>query len=187
MYVCKYTYICTYMYICIHIYICMFVCLLAVRSTRGSSESLRSHLGHPIPPMQVSTDRRHTHADDRLLVSSSSSAWVCLLSVLTYMGGIGCPRCDCRDGLAGAPCTANCNQTHFWCSLYTFLMQAAAGKLECYSALKDLAVWGECSRADIYIYLFLFVFTLILLHMKWHIFAYVPTPDSSSDHVYIQT
>ena len=45
-------------------------------------------------------------------------------------------------------------------------MQAAAGKLERYSALKDLPVWGECSRVDIYIYLFLFVFTLILLYMK---------------------
>jgi len=45
-------------------------------------------------------------------------------------------------------------------------MQAVAGKLERYSALKDMAVRGECSRADMYIYLFLFVFTLILLHMK---------------------
>ena len=45
-------------------------------------------------------------------------------------------------------------------------MQDAAGKLERYIALKDLAVRGECSRADIYIYLCLFVFTLILLYMK---------------------
>jgi len=45
-------------------------------------------------------------------------------------------------------------------------MKAAAGKLERYSALKDLAVREECSLADIYIYLCLFVFTLILLHLK---------------------
>jgi len=41
--------------------ICHFICKIS---------SLRSHLGHPIPPMQVSTDRRHTHADDELLTSS---------------------------------------------------------------------------------------------------------------------
>jgi len=40
--------------------------------------------------------------------------------------------------------------------------EAATGGLEGDSALKDLAVRGECSRADMYIYLCLFVFTLIL-------------------------
>jgi len=44
--------------------------------------------------------------------------------------------------------------------------ETANGELERYSALKDLAVREECSRADIYIYLCLFVLTLILLHMK---------------------
>jgi hypothetical protein len=39
------------------------------------------------------------HNACRLLVSSSSSAWVCLLSVLTCMGGMGCPRCDRRDDI----------------------------------------------------------------------------------------
>ena len=39
------------------------------------------------------------HNACRLLLSSSSSAWVCLLSVLTCMGGMGCPRCDRRDDI----------------------------------------------------------------------------------------
>jgi len=65
--------------------------------------------------------------------------------------------------------------------------ETAAGKLERYSAPKDLAVRGECLRADIYIYLCLFVFTLILLRMKWHIFVYVPTPVNSFNHVYIRS
>jgi len=65
--------------------------------------------------------------------------------------------------------------------------ETAAGKLERYSTPKDLAVRGECSRTDVYIYVCLFVFTLILLHMKWHIFVYVLTPDTSSNHVYIRT
>ena len=62
----------------------------------------------------------------------------------------------------------------------------AAGELERYSVPKDLALQGGCSHVDIYIYLCLFVFTLVLLHMKWHIFAYVPTPGSSSNHIYIR-
>jgi len=62
----------------------------------------------------------------------------------------------------------------------------AAGELERYSAPKDLAVQRGCSHADMYIYLCLFVFTLVLLHMKWHIFGYVLTPDRSSNHIYIR-
>jgi len=64
--------------------------------------------------------------------------------------------------------------------------ETATGELERYSAPKDLSVQGGCSRTDIYIYLCLFVFTLVSLHMKWHIFAYVPIPGSSSNHIYIQ-
>ena len=44
--------------------------------------------------------------------------------------------------------------------------ETVAGELERYSPLKDLAVRGGCSRADIYIYLCLFLFTLVLLYMK---------------------
>jgi len=39
------------------------------------------------------------HNACRMLFSSSSSAWVCLLSVLTCKGGMGCPRCDRRDDI----------------------------------------------------------------------------------------
>ena len=55
---------------------------------------------------------------------------------------------------------------HGTCSAWQRDAETAAGELERYSALKDLAVRGRCSRADIYIYVCLFVFTLVLLHMK---------------------
>ena len=44
--------------------------------------------------------------------------------------------------------------------------ETAGGELERYSAPKDLAVRGGCSRACTYIYMCLFVFTFVLLHMK---------------------
>ena len=31
-----------------------------------------------------------------------------VLSVLTFMDGMGCPRCDRRDGLVGDLCTVYC-------------------------------------------------------------------------------
>jgi len=48
-------------------------------------------------------------------------------------------------------------------------MQAAAGKVERYSALKDLAVRGECSRADIYLSVSVCVFTDIIKYEMTHI------------------
>ena len=80
IYIYTYTYICMYanihiyvhicIYVYIYIYVCLCVCFQYAVLGAPASPSLRSHLGHPIPPMQVSTDRRHTHADDELLTSS---------------------------------------------------------------------------------------------------------------------
>jgi len=69
-----------------------------------------------------------------------------------------------------------CKTGHMWPLWITWQHNAetAVGELKRCSAPKDLAVWGECSRADTYIYLCLFVFTLVLLHMKWHILYMFP-------------
>jgi len=82
------------------------------RAGCGASSSLVFCPGCNDQVSQLAT-RYCLHNAYRLRVSNSSSAWVCLLSGLTCMGGMGCPRCDHRDGLAGAPCTAYCKQTHF--------------------------------------------------------------------------
>jgi len=92
-------------------------CLVGCRMGRqplgcGAPSSLVFRPGCNDQVSQLAT-RCCLHNACRLLLSNSTSAWVCLLSVLTCMGGMGCPRCDLRDGLAGTPCTAYCKQTHF--------------------------------------------------------------------------
>jgi len=108
MCICVYTYVCIYVYVYVHEYI--HTC--RQRAGCGAPSSLVFRPGCNDQVSQLAT-RYCLHNACRLLVSSSSSAWVCLLSVLTCMGGMGCPRCDRRDGLGGAPCTAYCKQTHF--------------------------------------------------------------------------
>ena len=78
-------------------------CLLGCRVGRqragcGAPSSLVFRPGCNDQVSQLAT-RYCLHNACRLLVSSSSSAWVCLLSVLTCMGGMGCPRCDRRDDI----------------------------------------------------------------------------------------
>jgi len=54
--------------------------------------------------------------------------------------------------------------------------ETAAAELERDSGLEDLALRGECSRAEILIYLFVFWRKhVIYVHLNWHVFAYVLT------------